>query len=86
MAAGLPVVAPAVGDIAGMVSEENSAFIAPQGDEEQLRTALGQLARDKDLRKTVGEANRAKAVAHFDEAKMIATYRRLYSSAMKREI
>ncbi len=86
MAAGLPVVAPAVGDIAGMVSEENSAFIAPQGDEEKLGASLVQLARDKDLRKTVGEANRAKAVAHFDEAKMIATYRRLYSSAMKREI
>jgi len=83
MAAGLPVIAPAVGDIAGMVSQPNAEFIAPPGDEEELRMALVQLAVSKDLRKEVGEANRAKAVAEFDAAKMIATYRRLYSSAMK---
>ncbi len=83
MAAGLPVVAPAVGDIANMVSQPNAEFIAPAGNEEELRMALVQLAGSKDLRKEVGEANRAKAVAEFDEAKMVATYRRLYSSAMK---
>ena len=86
MAAGLPVVAPAVGDIANMVSEPNAEFIAPPGNEEELRMALVQLAVSKDLRKEVGEANRAKAVAEFDEAKMVATYRRLYSSAMKIEL
>ncbi|MEX0341417.1 MAG: glycosyltransferase family 4 protein [Erythrobacter sp.] len=83
MAAGLPVVAPAVGDIAGMVSEANTEFIAPPGDEEELGMALVQLAVSKELRKEVGEANRTKAVAEFDEAKMIATYRRLYASAMR---
>tara|TARA_R110000751_G_scaffold2018_11_gene9619 strand:+ start:434549 stop:435694 length:1146 start_codon:yes stop_codon:yes gene_type:complete len=83
MAAGLPIAAPAVGDIAGMVSQPNAEFIAPPGDEEELRMALVQLAVSKELRKEVGEANRAKAVAEFDAAKMIATYRRLYSSAMK---
>ncbi|MBX7501774.1 glycosyltransferase family 4 protein [Qipengyuania sp. YG27] len=83
MAAGLPVVAPAVGDIAHMVSAPNAEFIAPPGNEEELAMALVQLAVSKDLRKEVGEANRAKAVAEFDEAKMVATYRRLYSSAMR---
>jgi L-malate glycosyltransferase len=48
--------------------------------------ALVQLAVSKDLRREVGEANRAKAVAQFDEAKMVATYRRLYSSAMGLEL
>ncbi|WP_370033270.1 glycosyltransferase family 4 protein [Qipengyuania mesophila] len=83
MAAGLPVVAPAVGDIAHMVSAPNAEFIALPGNEEELAMALVQLAVSKDLRKEVGEANRAKAVAEFDEAKMVATYRRLYSSAMR---
>ena len=83
MAAGLPVVAPAVGDIAHMVAAPNAEFIVPPGDDEELATALVQLAVSKDLRREVGEANRAHAVAHFDEAKMIATYRRLYSSAMR---
>ena len=86
MAAGLPVVAPAVGDIAGMVSEANAEFITPPGNEEELRMALVQLAVSKELRREVGEANRARAVAQFDEAKMIATYRRLYSSAMRIEL
>ena len=86
MAAGLPVVAPAVGDIAGMVSEANAEFITPPGNEEELRMALVQLAVSKDLRREVGEANRARLVAQFDEAKMIATYRRLYSSAMRIEL
>ena len=86
MAAGIPVIAPAVGDIAGMVSEANAEFIAPPGDEEELGMALVQLAVSKELRKEVGEANRAKAVAEFDEAKMVATYRRLYSSAMRIEL
>ena len=86
MAAGLPVVAPAVGDIAHMVSDANAEFITPPGNEEEMRMALVQLALDKQLREQVGEANRAKAAAQFDEAKMIATYRRLYSSAMKLEL
>ena len=58
MAAGLPIAAPAVGDIAGMVSQPNAEFIAPPGDEEELRMALVQLAVSKELRKEVGEANR----------------------------
>ena len=86
MAAGLPVVAPAVGDIAHMVADANAEFITPPGNEEEMRMALVQLALDKHLRQEVGEANRAKAAAQFDEAKMVATYRRLYASAMKREL
>lgn len=86
MAAGLPVVAPAVGDIVHMVGEPNVEFIAPPGNEEELGMALVQLAVSKELRREVGEANRTKAVAQFDEAKMIATYRRLYASAMGREL
>ncbi|MBB3033172.1 glycosyltransferase family 4 protein [Alteriqipengyuania lutimaris] len=82
MAAGLPVAAPAVGDIAAMVSEENARFIVPPGSEAALAEALDVLAQDADARGAVGEANRVKARASFDEAKMIATYRRLYDSAL----
>lgn len=86
MAAGLPVVAPAVGDIAHMVSEPNASFITPAGDEAALSDALRQLADSRPLRDTLGEANRGKARAQFDEAKMVSTYRRLYSSAMRRDL
>lgn len=82
MAAGLPVAAPAVGDIASMVSEENAPFIVPAKDEGALGEALLALARDDALRDTIGAANRTKARAQYDEAKMLATYRRLYDSAL----
>lgn len=85
MAAGLPVAAPMVGDIEHMVAEPNREYLATAGNEADLATRLRDLAADKALRQAIGEANRARAVQHYDRDKMIATYRRLYSSAMKRE-
>ncbi|GAA4644209.1 hypothetical protein GCM10023115_21690 [Pontixanthobacter gangjinensis] len=82
MAASLPVVAPDVGDIVHMIAEENVPFIASAGNESGLALALEQLAADADLRAKIGEANRVKALAEFDEKTMISTYRRMYFSAM----
>lgn len=84
MAAGLPVAAPAVGDVAGMVAPENAPFIVTPGDEEALARAVAQLAAEPKLRAAVGAANRAKAEKDFDERKMIARYRRLYAAAIGR--
>ena len=86
MAAGLPVAAPAVGDIARMVASENAPYIVPAGDNQALGEALGILASDEEERATVGEANRRKAKAEFDQGRMIESYRRLYASAMGRPI
>lgn len=82
MAAGLPIAAPAVGDVAQMVSEANAPLIGPAGDESALARTLAQLAADPALRGEIGQANREKARASYDEKPMIAAYRRLYSSAM----
>ena len=85
MAAGLPIAAPAVGDLPHMVAEANCPFIAPAGDEEALAVSLAKLAADAQLRSSIGAANRELATTEYDEAKMIAAYRRLYGSAMGRE-
>ncbi|TCM17312.1 glycosyltransferase involved in cell wall biosynthesis [Novosphingobium sp. PhB165] len=87
MAAGLPVAAPAVGDVADMVAAENRAFIVPADEREAgttLASALAQLAGAPSLRARVGAANRAKAQAEYDEAAMIAAYRAVYSGASGR--
>lgn len=84
MAAGLPVVAPPVGDVRAMVAAENLPFITEHHGEVRLRDAMQALAADADLRRHVGAANRAKAQAEFDEETMIARYARLYSEAMGR--
>jgi glycosyltransferase involved in cell wall biosynthesis len=84
MAAGLPIVAPPVGDVPQMVAPENAPFITQHHGEVRLRDAMQALATDADLRARVGAANRAKAVAEYDEGAMIARYAALYAEAMGR--
>lgn len=85
MAAALPIVAVDAGDTAIMVSAENRAFIAsPHAIQGDLERAVKTLASDKFLRTKLGEANLRKALSDFDEQANIATYKRLYASAMRR--
>lgn len=84
MAAGLPIVAPAVGDIAAMVANGNRPFIVDPGAELGLLGAMTRLADDPALRTALGAANRARAAAEFDEAAMIARYARVYGEAAGR--
>ncbi len=84
MASGLAIAAPRVGDLDAMVSAENRQFLAPAGDEAALSRALADLAADPERRAAVGAANRARAEMDYDEAKMIASYRSLYASALGR--
>ena len=84
MAAGLPIAAPDVGDVKTIVSEENRPFIAVPNDAEALGAMLSELAENTELREELGKANRAKAAAHFDQARMVDAYRALYWGAMGR--
>ena len=84
MAAGLPVAAPPVGDIAAMVAPENAPFITEYPGEVRLRDAIETLARDPGLRRRVGAANQAKARADYDEGLMIGRYRDAYEAALGR--
>jgi glycosyltransferase involved in cell wall biosynthesis len=78
MAAGLPVAAPRVGDIAAMVASENGPWLSAPGDEAALAQAIHALAADPVLRRRVGEANRAKARTEYDAARMVERYGALY--------
>jgi L-malate glycosyltransferase len=84
MAGGIPIVSTDVGDVRNIVAKENLRFIVPRHDESALAGAICQLANDRNLRATVGEANRFVAFAQYDENAMFARYRQLYGSAMKR--
>ncbi|MBA3880823.1 MAG: glycosyl transferase family 1 [Sphingobium sp.] len=81
MAAGLPVVAPPVGDVPTMVSAENQPYLARSGIELWLRDAMQALAVDAGLRARIGAANRLKAQTEYAESIMIDAYRRLYAEA-----
>ncbi|MBX3564343.1 MAG: glycosyltransferase [Sphingomonas sp.] len=84
MAAGLPVVAPDVGDISAMVCEYNRKYIAPERTEVLLRDRIDIFAQHSDLRQYVGAANRERARALYDESEMVFAYARLYAEAMGR--
>ncbi len=85
MAAGLPIVAPAIGDIPLMVAPENVAYLSPSNNEVRLRDTLQAVASAKpEGRKWLGEQNRTKAIAEYDEATMIARYATLYGQAIGR--
>ena len=82
MAAGVPAVATAVGDVPSMVSADNLPLIVEPGDEAAFAAALDTLAERPDLRRAIGRANREKAASEYDENEMIARYARLYGEAI----
>ena len=84
MAAGLAIAAPRVGDIPAIVASDNGPYLADPGDEAGLIARIEALATDPALRRRVGEANRAKAVAEYDESAMFNRYNALYWGAMGR--
>jgi len=84
MAAGLPAVSTDVGDVAGMLSADNRPLLVSCADEPAFAAALDSLAERPDLRRAIGRANREKAVAEYDEGRMIARYAALYGEAIGR--
>ena len=84
MASELPVVATDVGDVRNILASENQPFVVKRDDENGLADAIRTLAGDAALRKKLGDANRYLATSQYDEVTMLARYRQLYGSAMKR--
>jgi glycosyltransferase involved in cell wall biosynthesis len=82
MAAGLPVVATAVGGIPEIVEDGVTGLLVPPGDTKALAGALECLVRSPQRRRQLGEAGRA-ASARFDSATMAAAYAALFERAWK---
>jgi L-malate glycosyltransferase len=84
MAARLPIVATAVGDIALMVSDENRPFIVARDDRPGLVAALAQLCSDQGLRRRLGQANRVRVEQSFSIAPMAEAFRQILSDVTAR--
>jgi glycosyltransferase involved in cell wall biosynthesis len=72
MFAALPVVATDIRGSREEVVAEATGLLVPVNDAPALAQALARLAADAPLRRAMGAAGRARAVAHFDEAKVLA--------------
>ena len=65
MAAGLPVVASGISGIPELVDDGETGLLVPSGDPVALANALERLARDRALRRRLGEAGRRKVTREF---------------------
>lgn len=78
MAAGLPIVATAVGGTPMQVGEAGAPFLCAAGDVQALAAALRRLIADSSLRATVGAAMRHRAEQHFDIRRVAEVYYQAY--------
>jgi glycosyltransferase involved in cell wall biosynthesis len=70
LAMGRPIVASAIGQVTGIVTDGETGLLVPPGDADALAQALARLAGDAALRARLGTAARAEAVSrHGHEAR-----------------
>lgn len=82
MAAGLPVVATAVGGNVELVENGRTGEIVPAGDADALAQALVRMAADPGRASAMGRAGRAEVERRFSLQAMVASYQRLYDEQL----
>jgi glycosyltransferase involved in cell wall biosynthesis len=80
MAAGLPIVATAVGGLPSVVDDGETGLLVPV-DEQALAAALARLERDRDLARAMGARAREVALARYSHDRMVEAYLELYAQA-----
>jgi len=80
MAAGLPVVATAVGDVPELIAADETGVLVPPGDSHALASAILSILANRARAWALGAAARA-AVSRFSVARMVDAYERLYVEA-----
>jgi len=82
MAFGRPVVASAVGGLLDLVVHGETGLLVPPRDPAALRTAVGQLIADRELRQRLGAAGRERIRMHFSWAAATDATLAAYESAL----
>jgi glycosyltransferase involved in cell wall biosynthesis len=81
MAAGLPVIATAVGSVPEIVSEGETGRLVAPGQPDALAAVLAELAGDRELRARMGAAGVRAHRERFDSEAMVDHYERLILSS-----
>lgn len=83
MASGLPLVGTNVGGIPTIIADGVTGLIVPPRDPRALAEALDKLCADKDRRKKMGHAARARVEAEFSWPKIADETRHVYDACLK---
>lgn len=79
MAAGLPVVATAVGGLPRVIEHGETGLLVPAGDDAALSAALSQLTHDRERARAMGGRGRQAALARYGHDRMVDAYLALYA-------
>jgi glycosyltransferase involved in cell wall biosynthesis len=82
MAAGVPLVASAVGGIPDQVRHDGEGLVIPPNDTAALGDALLELLQDPDRARSLGEAGRRRADSEFAHAAMVRKIETVYHAAL----
>jgi glycosyltransferase involved in cell wall biosynthesis len=82
MAAGVPVVASAVGGIPDQIRHDKEGLLVPPGDTNAIGDALLALLRDPDHARRLGEAGRRRASSQFSHETMVRQIEDVYRDVL----
>ncbi|HET6610652.1 MAG TPA: glycosyltransferase, partial [Kofleriaceae bacterium] len=82
MAAGLPVIASAVGGIPDVVIDGETGFLVPSGDEAALRDRMAVLITDRASGKAMGKRGLDRARATYTRERMASEYQSIYREVL----
>ncbi len=82
MAAGLPVVATAVGGNPEIIDKSETGLLIPPRSPSETASAILSLSQDADRRRTMGRLARERVRSHFSVQRMASDYRNLYASVV----
>jgi glycosyltransferase involved in cell wall biosynthesis len=85
MAAGIPVVAMAAGDIPYLVEEGKTGFVVRPGDNHGLASRIATLLNDQNLCRQMGERARKRAEQEFELHSLVTRTVNAYKAAGWRE-
>lgn len=83
-AAGLPVVASAVGGIPDLITHDTTGLLVPAGDGRQMKTALRRLITDAGLRYALAQAGHQKALTTYHPKIVAEQHVRIYQEVLDR--
>jgi glycosyltransferase involved in cell wall biosynthesis len=82
MAAGLPVVATAVGGVPDVITDGHDGLLVPSGDEDAMAAAMLRVLRDAGERRRMGEAARHAVRERFSARRLVTDIEHLYRTRL----